>query len=88
MLVVPVAWGDAGDDDGAEKGPPGGMPAGLTVTARFSVPVFGVVQGVTRQDGETWSQPELEVDTEKSAAAPAPEMAITWGQGWDLPPSN
>ena len=47
---------------------------GSTVTARLSVPVFGVVQGdVTMQDGATWSQPELEADTEKSAAAPAPE---------------
>jgi hypothetical protein len=62
------------------------MAVGSTVTARFNVPVFGVVQGdVMMQDGATWSQPELEADTEKSAAAPPPEMATTWGAGLGSP---
>ena len=59
---------------------------GSAVTARFSVPAFGVIQGeVMMQDGATWSQPELVVDTEKSAAAPEAEMATTWGGGLGSP---
>jgi hypothetical protein len=58
----------------------------LAVTVRLYVPVFGVVHGVVAvQFGETVSQPELEVDTEKVAAAPPPVTATVWFDGFEPP---
>ena len=54
---------------------------GLAVTVRLNVPVFGVVPEV----GETESQPELEVDTVKFAAAPPPETATVCVGGFEPP---
>jgi hypothetical protein len=50
------------------------------------VPVFDVVHGAAVVHvGETWSQAELDVDTEKVPAAPAPEIATVWGAGFESP---